>query len=93
MTRLLRFSSLLPLCLIVSFAAEQDHKQWNDYGGGPDSSHFVDLNQFTRENVNQLQVAWTYPTQDQNSVAESSKQGFLYVFDRVTGKPLWPIKE
>jgi quinoprotein glucose dehydrogenase len=26
-------------------------------------------------------------------VAESSKQGFLYVFDRVTGKPLWPIEE
>ena len=26
-------------------------------------------------------------------VAEASKQGFLYVFDRVTGKPLWPIVE
>ena len=26
-------------------------------------------------------------------VAQSSKQGFLYVFDRVTGKPLWPIEE
>jgi len=26
-------------------------------------------------------------------VAESSKQGFLYVFDRVTGEPLWPIEE
>ena len=26
-------------------------------------------------------------------VAESSKQGFIYVFDRVTGKPLWPIEE
>jgi len=26
-------------------------------------------------------------------VAESSKQGFLYVFDRMTGKPLWPIEE
>jgi len=28
-----------------------------------------------------------------DAVAESSKQGFLYVFDRVTGKPLWPIEE
>lgn len=26
-------------------------------------------------------------------VALSSKNGFLYVFDRVTGKPLWPIEE
>ena len=27
------------------------------------------------------------------AVAEPSKQGFLYVFDRVTGKPVWPIAE
>jgi quinoprotein glucose dehydrogenase len=28
-----------------------------------------------------------------DAVAEVSKQGFLYVFDRVTGTPLWPIEE
>lgn len=27
------------------------------------------------------------------SVAVPSKQGFLYMFDRVTGKPVWPIEE
>lgn len=27
------------------------------------------------------------------AVAQASKQGFLYVFDRVTGKPVWPIEE
>lgn len=27
------------------------------------------------------------------AVAQPSKQGFLYVFDRVTGKPVWPITE
>ncbi|HEX7946425.1 MAG TPA: PQQ-binding-like beta-propeller repeat protein, partial [Phenylobacterium sp.] len=27
------------------------------------------------------------------AVALPSKQGFLYVFDRETGKPVWPIKE
>lgn len=26
-------------------------------------------------------------------VAQAGKQGFLWVFDRVTGKPLWPIEE
>ena len=26
-------------------------------------------------------------------VALASKNGFLYVFDRLTGKPLWPIEE
>ena len=27
------------------------------------------------------------------AVAQPSKQGFLYVFDRVTGKPVWPFEE
>ncbi len=27
------------------------------------------------------------------AVAQPSKQGFLYVFDRVTGQPIWPIVE
>ena len=26
-------------------------------------------------------------------VAQATKQGFLFVFDRVTGKPLWPVEE
>ena len=28
-----------------------------------------------------------------DALAQTSKQGFLYLFDRVTGKPLWPITE
>lgn len=28
-----------------------------------------------------------------DAVAQASKHGFLFVFDRVTGKPLWPIEE
>jgi quinoprotein glucose dehydrogenase len=27
------------------------------------------------------------------AVAQTTKQSFLYVFDRVTGKPIWPIEE
>jgi quinoprotein glucose dehydrogenase len=27
------------------------------------------------------------------AVAQATKQGMLYVFDRVTGKPIWPIEE
>src|SRR5438552_1040461 len=27
------------------------------------------------------------------AVAQMSKQGFCYVFDRLTGKPIWPIEE
>ncbi|MGC2404112.1 MAG: PQQ-binding-like beta-propeller repeat protein [Acidobacteriaceae bacterium] len=28
-----------------------------------------------------------------DAIAQAGKTGFLYVFDRVTGKPLWPIEE
>jgi len=28
-----------------------------------------------------------------DAVAQVSKQGFTYVFDRVTGQPVWPIEE
>jgi len=28
-----------------------------------------------------------------DAVAQAAKTGFLFVFDRVTGEPLWPIEE
>jgi quinoprotein glucose dehydrogenase len=28
-----------------------------------------------------------------DAVAQATKQGFLFVFDRVTGKPVWPVEE
>ena len=28
-----------------------------------------------------------------DAVAMASKTGYLYVFDRVTGQPIWPIEE
>lgn len=31
--------------------------------------------------------------QPTKAVAQTSKQGFLYVFDRVTGQPIWPTEE
>src|SRR5262245_59128728 len=59
-------------CLAVAAAghaviAAQDYKTWKDYGGGADNSHFVDLRQINKSNVNQLEVAWIYPTGDQRS--------------------------
>jgi quinoprotein glucose dehydrogenase len=35
----------------------------------------------------------TVDGRDRKIVAQPSKQGFLYVFDRVTGEPIWPIEE
>ena len=35
----------------------------------------------------------TVDGQDIKAIAQVSKQGFVYVFDRVTGDPIWPIEE
>ena len=42
----------------------QDHTTWRDYGGASDSAQYSALKQITPKNVNQLEVAWTYPTAD-----------------------------
>ena len=35
----------------------------------------------------------TVDGRDIKAVAQISKQGFTYVFDRITGEPVWPIEE
>ena len=40
---------------------EKNCKEWHDNLGGPDSSNYVDLDQIKRSNVDELEVAWTYP--------------------------------
>ena len=36
-------------------------KWWTGYGNGPDNSRYFASRQINKSNVNQLQVAWTYP--------------------------------
>src|SRR5512144_3213816 len=43
-------------------AGPDGQREWRDYAGGPDSARFVAARQITSANVNQLQVAWAYPT-------------------------------
>src|SRR5262245_38460179 len=80
--------------------AGQDYKTWRDYGGGPDSSHFVDLTQIDKSNVNQLEIAWTYPTGDNRSyvfnpiVVDSvmyvqARNSSLVALDAATGREIW----
>ena len=74
--------------------------QWEDYGGGPDSSKFVDLSQITPKNVAGLKVAWTYPVGDNNvyqfnpivvgsTMYVLAKNQSLVALDATTGKELW----
>jgi quinoprotein glucose dehydrogenase len=92
---------LLSIKIAVSFAgAEQNHKGWTDYGGGPDSSHFLALDQINKSNVSQLQVAWVYPTEDDHAylfnpiVVDTvmyvlAKNSSVVALDAATGKEIW----
>jgi len=50
--------------LTGAFAQERQYTSWRDYGGSADSAQYSGLRQVNRSNVNQLQVAWSYPTGD-----------------------------
>lgn len=91
----------LAIGMAVPFtAAEQNHKTWMDYGGGPDSSHFVALDQINKSNVGQLQIAWIYPTGDNHSYLFNpvivdnimyvlARNSSLVALDAGTGKEIW----
>ncbi len=77
------------------------HKTWTEYGGGNDQSKYVDFKQITKKNVNQLEVAWTYSTNDNvnstkfnpvivdNVMYVLAKNGSLVAVDIATGKEIW----
>ncbi|HFT4301603.1 TPA: membrane-bound PQQ-dependent dehydrogenase, glucose/quinate/shikimate family [Klebsiella quasipneumoniae] len=44
--------------------AGEEQVNWSSYGNTPGGSRFVALDQITRDNVKDLQVAWTYRTGD-----------------------------
>jgi glucose dehydrogenase len=92
MTRLI----LLLSCTLLA----QTHKTWSDYGGDPDSAQYSALEQINRSNVARLEVAWTYPTGDNNKyffnplVVDNvmyvlAKNNSIVALDAATGKELW----
>jgi quinoprotein glucose dehydrogenase len=73
---------------------------WTDYGGGPDSAKFVELEQITKASVSKLQVAWTYPTGDggvysfnplvvDNVMYVMARNNSIVALDAATGKEIW----
>src|SRR5260370_37757232 len=72
------------LFLLVAVAVGQDHKTWRDYGGASDAAQYSALAQIDRDNVSQLEVAWTYPTGDNNNYFFNplAVAGVMYVLPR-----------
>nr|WKN34746.1 PQQ-binding-like beta-propeller repeat protein [Tunicatimonas sp. TK19036] len=76
---------------------------WPVYRGGKESNQYSPLDQITPENVNQLQVAWTYQTGDatdrsaiqcnpimvDGTLYATSPQLKLFALDAATGQERW----
>ena len=77
-----------------------DYRGWDAYLGGPESSQYSALTQVTKDNVNQLQVVWEYPT-GQGQPTQFNPivaNGMMYVtrgdgkiaaLDPATGREIW----
>ncbi|HEV3208189.1 MAG TPA: PQQ-binding-like beta-propeller repeat protein [Terriglobales bacterium] len=73
---------------------------WPVYGGSPENTHYSSLAQINRENVKQLQIAWTFDSAESGGLQTSPiiVAGVLYAYtpsqkvialDAATGKLLW----
>jgi quinate dehydrogenase (quinone) len=49
---------------LLPVAHGQEQKNWSNYGNTPGGSRFVALDQITRDNVKDLELAWTFHTGD-----------------------------
>lgn len=97
------FGSVLLLSACQSKITEIDYTNWSHYGGPEDGSRYSSLAQITKENVSQLEVAWTYNTGDATERSQIQCQpivvnGLLYgstptlnVFavNAATGEEVW----
>src|SRR6476620_1258577 len=100
----MRWKALCVSCL--AFAAVQladaqvNRRVWRDYGGGPDNSRYLTLDQITKSNVERRAVAWTYPTKDTIAYVFNpiivdrvmyglARNNSLVAIDATRGKEIW----
>jgi quinoprotein glucose dehydrogenase len=94
--------TLLPLAalLLPMILIGDDFATWNQYLGGGDSSQYSSLKKINKNNVKQLEVAWSYPTGDtrdylfsptvvDNVAYLQAQNNSLVAVDAATGKELW----
>ncbi len=75
------FYDPLPQAGTITNAREQTSDQgaandWSAYGGTTDGQRFSSLNQITKDNVKDLEVAWTYHTGDLRQDADATEYTF-----------------
>ncbi len=85
------------LASVVTSRAQSSGKWWTGYGNGPDNSRYFASKRIDKSNVNQLQVAWTYPHGETvtspivvRGVAYGrGRNGSIVAVDARSGKELW----
>jgi quinoprotein glucose dehydrogenase len=88
---------LVGLVSVTAVSDERSDKWWWDFEGDPSSSHFVNLDQITKANVGQLDVAWFYPhgTTGFNPIVVddvmyvAGRDDALIALDATSGKEIW----
>ena len=91
------FIALFVLLSLGSVRTDKNGKWWHDNLGGPDSSNYVDVDQINKSNVDEMEVAWTYPYAAggfnpivvDDTVYVSGRNGSLIALDASTGNEIW----
>ncbi len=98
--------SFLFMCLTLIQCTQKktiDYSKWNNYAGTKDGARYSSLTQITKENVKQLQVAWTYECGDGTETSQIQCQPIvidsilygttpslnLFALHAATGKEIW----
>ncbi|TVP51026.1 MAG: pyrroloquinoline quinone-dependent dehydrogenase [Mongoliibacter sp.] len=95
----LNFSS----CVEKNQQAIKDYSQWRSFGGTYDAARYSSLSQITKENVKNLEVAWTYNTGDATERSQIQTQPIVigdilygvspqlnvFALKADSGKPIW----
>ncbi len=101
MTRLIRPLPIAILLLAACLCVDgQDHTTWREYSGGADSAQYSALKQINRSNVAKLEIAWTYPTGDDQKYLFNpvmvdgvlfvlAKKNSIVALDARNGKEIW----
>ena len=91
------FPALLLLVAAAFVSQTGSEKPWAGYGGHSDSSRYFDSRNITKQNVQQLQVAWSYPYCEtvfhpiavHGTIYGRGRNGSLVALDARTGKEVW----
>lgn len=92
------------ILLITNQKEDSASREWREYLGGPERNHYSSLDQITFNNVNQLQKAWEYHTQDSGQIqcnpiiVDGTLFGMTatvqpFALDAATGKEKWRVRD